>query len=154
MAKNITNLEISSVIFSEVLKNNKLVLINEKIIEVANPFHNATTIRITRDFPNYEYQIQNGFIDPTIFYKNRGANFIYNGLAIPQLYEYIDRALINKCSINVGRTTNDFAEYYLNKEAYRMLKQHIMEEFKVKNIQEIDETHGDYKTFILSYRKK
>ena len=41
--------------------------------------------------------------------------------------------MINKCSITVGKTTNDFAEYYLNKEAYRRLKQHIVEEFRIKD---------------------
>ena len=158
MGKNITNLEISSIIFSEVLKKNNLVLISEKNIEVANPYHNASIIRLTKELPHYEYYIQNGFQDPTIFYKNKGANFIYNGTPSPDLYEYVNWALLNKCSINIGKTTNDAAEYLKNKYYYLALKQHIIDKFKIDNnpkiLKEIEEANGEYKTFILSYRKK
>ncbi len=148
--KIIKNFKISNDVFAKYLKERKLVLNTDNLVEMAYPVNFAVSL----NFPQNGAIISSNFNDLIKLLRDerKDTSLIYNG----NLSEDVKKLIylnIAGGSFNIGICTHNDFEYYLEKEEYVKLKD-ALKKYNINNVEEYDEMYKDHKIYMLSYRAK
>ncbi len=142
------NFKISNKIFAKYLKDKKLVLEKDKIVEIFSPVNLAAGL----NFEKNETVIcsNNNSIIKRIAKEENDFNFIYNGLLCDDIEDIIYNTIQNERRFNTGICTKNFEEYNKYKKDYELLKEKLNND----NIDVYEEDINKHKVYLLSYHKK
>ena len=152
MNELISNFRLSNKVFALILSEEKLVQKEDYLLEVCCPLSTSVSFNLKGHSSYVTTDPDEKFYNHVKFNKDRKSNFLYNG----EICEDVKSAVLNLIdysSFNIGICSNNSKEYELLRDKYHMFKEELEANLGLE-LEEIDKTLDDYKTYMLSYRRK
>ena len=152
MNELISNFRLSNKVFALVLKDEKLISKDERLLEVTSPISISILLNL-RGYNSYvTTDLDDKFYEYINLKGNGKYNFVYNGELCEDVRSAVEE-MRDVSSFNIGICSNNPAEFALIKDSYCMFKEELEETYGIE-INEVDKKLDDYETYVLSYKRK